>query len=117
MALVSTVSLSTPDFAPYILGGAGLLLLLVLVIVCFNGIVALRACRSLPLASEIRKQPVLYKTIVDTKWEGLEGLPRHAVRLVVRQSGLENVPANIAILCFRFRASSTTCVVMKQQCA
>ena len=45
---------------------------------------------------EIRKQPVIYKTIADTKWQGFEvGLPRHAVRVSVRQSGLEIVPLNI----------------------
>jgi hypothetical protein len=86
---------STPNFAPFILGGLGCLVLLVLAIFCFNGLITLRALRRLPLASEIRKQPVVYKTIADTKWEGLEGLPRHAVRLIVRQSGLEIVGANI----------------------
>lgn len=95
MALTGTVSLSPPDFAPFILGGLGCLALLVLAIFCLNGRIALRAIRRLPLASEIRKQPVVYKTIADTKWEGLEGLPRHAVRLIVRQSGLEIVSANI----------------------
>ena len=96
MTLASAVSLpSTPDFVPFILGGLGALVLLVLAVFSFNGFVALHAIRRLPLASEIRKHPVLYKTIADTKWEGLEGLPRHAVRLIVRQSGLEVVDANI----------------------
>jgi hypothetical protein len=96
VALATTVSLpSTLDFAPFILGGLGCLLLLVLALFYFNGRIAVRAIRRLPLASEIRKQLVVYKTIADTKWEGLEGLPRHAVRLTVRQSGLEIVSANV----------------------
>jgi hypothetical protein len=66
----------------------------VLAVFFFNGRIALHAIRKLPLASEIRKQPVVYETIADTKWEGLEGLPRHAVRLIVRESGLEIVSAN-----------------------
>jgi hypothetical protein len=66
-----------------------------LAIFCFNACITLRAIRRFPLANEIRKQPVLYRTIADTKWEGLEGLPRHAVRLIVRESGLEIVSANV----------------------
>ena len=119
MAVISTVSLpSTPNFTPFILGGFGCLVLLVLAIFCFNGFITLRAIRRLPLASEIRKQPVLYKTIADTKWEGLEYLlPRHAVRLIVRQSGLEIVDANVGRFLLPFEqhymrgCESTMCLV------